>query len=713
MRRWTLIVAGAFMMAMSLSAAAESVEIRGVFSGPRPDDRATADIPFRHDLRKASGVSFDLVVDDLAAFSGFSFYFHSGDGWYKSSFAPGAAGERTRVRVDKADVEIEGSPAGWRHVDKVRVSGWRGGTNDVVMTVSDLRVEDDDADVLVLQAQSCIRPGRDDRTSCTEFADRMAATLRSLGVAVAVLADTDVDAAVLSGVKAIFFPYNPEVPAELLASVRRFVADGGRIFAAYDCDAALKELLDVTTGRWEKCPDGDYGGFVREGEGLAGQPAFAAQRSWMTYVVEPREGTRVVARWGVPSAPRSVPALLCGRHGAYMGHVWLGGVKGDSRSLMRAVVLDMMPSYASRLDAADAAARRRAEEEAAWVRAQRPGPRGEFRAFWCHSPLGLGGGRSWDESIDVLARGGFNALIVNMLWGGCAAYASDLLPRSTQVPPGTDPFADCLAACRRRGVEMHVWKVCWRLNWGEPESFVERMRAEGRLQEQGARREAWLCPSHPANRDLEVDAMVELAKKGPDGVHFDYIRYPDGNGCWCARCRALFERRIGRAVASWPDDLRRDGALAAEWTRMRCDLVGEVVSRASARIRKEAPGVKVSAAVFGNFLTSPKEIGQDWATWVKRGDLDFVCPMDYTDSTAAFAALIANQKPLDGAARVYPGIGLSSTGAGVDGRARRVAGQIGACRAAGFRGFTVFNFDAAAEEVLPLLSAGPTAKTDD
>ena len=56
---------------------------------------------------------------------------------------------------------------------------------------------------------------------------------------------------------------------------------------------------------------------------------------------------------------------------------------------------------------------------------------------------------------------------------------------------------------------------------------------------------------------------------------------------------------------------------------------------------------------------------------------------------------------------LYPGIGLSCWPN--DGRdAERLARQIEAARALGLKGFTVFNFDHRAEQVLPLMRLGVT-----
>ena len=111
------------------------------------------------------------------------------------------------------------------------------------------------------------------------------------------------------------------------------------------------------------------------------------------------------------------------------------------------------------------------------------------------------------------------------------------------------------------------------------------MDAKGRAQRR------WLCPSHPANQQLEIDAMVELAKKGADGVHFDYIRYPGGESCFCAGCRARFEAALGHAVTNWPGAVYGAKAtLKREWTRFRTGNISRVVETVATRVRREAPG---------------------------------------------------------------------------------------------------------------------------
>lgn len=202
--------------------------------------------------------------------------------------------------------------------------------------------------------------------------------------------------------------------------------------------------------------------------------------------------------------------------------------------------------------------------------------------------------------------------------------------------------------------------------------------------------------------------MVELAKKGPDGVHFDYIRYPGNEYCFCEGCRARFEAKLGRTVENWPGDVSGEKAtLKKEWREFRTDNITKVVKTVAERVRNEAPGVQISAALFRNPISDPETVAQDWPSWCREGLLDFACHMDYVDSAAMFRSQVKTQMGVVGKVRMYPGIGLSCwQNDGADGV--KLAKQIQVTRDLGLGGFTVFNFDRRAERVLPLMRTGVT-----
>jgi uncharacterized lipoprotein YddW (UPF0748 family) len=295
-----------------------------------------------------------------------------------------------------------------------------------------------------------------------------------------------------------------------------------------------------------------------------------------------------------------------------------------------------------------------------------------------------------------------------MMWGGAVFYPSQLLPLGKGMENRPDQVRECLDACRKHGIEMHVWKVNWYLGSPAPKSFIDQMRHEGRLQESASGEEKdWLCPTHPANRDLEIGSMVELARNYPvDGLHFDYIRYPGNDHCFCRRCRETFEKASGLKIADGRRDLQ--GATRERWQQWRRDNITAVVKAVSEQARAVRPGIKISAAVFPDWSTDRDSVAQDWKLWCEKGYLDFVCPMDYSTSDRRFENLVKRQKEWASGVPYYPGIGLSTAGARFG--APLVIEQILITRKHGTGGFTIFNYNTReAAEVLPLLGLGITA----
>lgn len=342
-----------------------------------------------------------------------------------------------------------------------------------------------------------------------------------------------------------------------------------------------------------------------------------------------------------------------------------------------------------------------------------PGKKGERRLAWCHSARGLAS-RDWDYSVRFLKEHGFTDLIANLTWADRAFYASGVLPVDSSVATKGDALEQCLAACRKWGVKCHVWRVCYNMGAFVDKDRVARFASEGRLVKMfnAKSKSPWgstFCPSNPENMRLEVSAMEELAAKGVDGIHFDYIRYADQNVCFCDGCRGRFERDCGVSVANWPDDVRLDKELAKKWADWRCSNITRVVREVAESVRKKHPGVEISAAVRSGIASAYTCDGQDWVGWSKNGWVDFLCPMDYSAATVFFRSTYLDQAKAIAGTRVklYPGIGLSCwKDTGTD--AMKMAKHIQALRADGLEGFTVFNFDSRAERAFPILSTGPT-----
>jgi uncharacterized lipoprotein YddW (UPF0748 family) len=317
----------------------------------------------------------------------------------------------------------------------------------------------------------------------------------------------------------------------------------------------------------------------------------------------------------------------------------------------------------------------------------------------------------WDEAIHRLADNGFTAILPNMLWGGAAFYESKVLPVADQATARGDQIRQCLAACRKYGVQMHVWKVDWNLGSAAPKNFVDRMRQAGRLQVSSeGKEEPWLCPSHPENQQLEIAAMVEVVRNyDVDGIHFDYIRYPDNDHCFCPGCKERFQRASGASLTNWPKDVLADGPLRQQWFEWRRSNITTVVRSVSEQARAIKPKIKLSAAVFRNWAVDRDGVGQDWKVWCDKGYLDFVCPMDYTPRNREFEAMVSQQVEWAGRVPCYPGLGVSASSSrfGAD----RAIEQINITHRHQTHGFVIFNYGAKeSEDLLPMLGLGITAK---
>ena len=157
--------------------------------------------------------------------------------------------------------------------------------------------------------------------------------------------------------------------------------------------------------------------------------------------------------------------------------------------------------------------------------------------------------------------------------------------------------------------------------------FVKKVHREHRNQVSvDGKDHDWLCPSHPDNFKLELDSMLEVARKyDVDGLHFDYIRYPGRDKCYCDGCRQRFQAQSGKQVANWPDDCY-SGELRDGYATWRCDQITRLVKAVHDQAKKLRPDIDISAAVFGAYPSCRTSVAQDWPQWVKAGYLDFICP---------------------------------------------------------------------------------------
>lgn len=712
--------------------------------------RTVIDRRVKLDLAAAGAFTLEVASEAPEGIAYLTFYFRSGNGWYAATGSVGGNGWQT-LRFDKDSFGTEGRPTGWHQIDAIRISAWRGAPKDTSLSVRRLKVIRHDVALVVAD-------GSDEKLSL-ETAQHIRRMLQDVGLPSDVVDQRAAASGALRGRRVAVLVHNPSLDGETLAALERFVNDGGKLLACYTMPPRLGKLLGFSNAKYHKQQrDGQFAEIRFDAPDIPGLPTRVKQASWNITTAEPAgHNARIIGRWHDDQGrPTGKAAMLLSDRGAFLSHIILPDDHTGKRQLLAAVLgklaptlwptmaqsaldrasqlghCNSVPSIVDHIQAngnaravqllADAmAARKAAEKEIArgsfpesielagqsrgllleaYLRAQ-PSPKREGRAVWNHSGTGAFPG-DWPRSAKLLADNGFNMVLPNLLWAGRAHYPSDVLPRSETFKKYGDQVEQCVTAAKKHGLEVHVWKVNYNLQ-GAPKEFVDKLGRQGRLMVAAdGSSHKWLCPSHPENKKLELESMLEVARKYPvDGLHFDYIRYPGSQFCFCDGCRERFEADSTRKAADWPKQCHT-GDRADEYTDWRCDQITWLVEAVHREGKKLRPELKISAAVFGAYPACRRGVLQDWPEWIRRGYLDFVCPMDYTQNDQNFQGLVANQRKLiAGRIPLYPGIGAWRL------PHDRTIGQIHHARTLGSQGFTIFNFDQnAVETTIPSVGVG-------
>ena len=292
-------------------------------------------------------------------------------------------------------------------------------------------------------------------------------------------------------------------------------------------------------------------------------------------------------------------------------------------------------------------------------RAAAAAPGAEFRAFWVdqfHAGI-----RTPEEAAQLVAdaqRARVNALIVQVRGRADALYTRSFEPprEDPAYDPNFDALQNLLEAAHRAGLEVHAW-VNAMPAWRDPAPprdprHVFNQHGPGQPGDadwmtrspEGETRFLvgyFLDPGHPAAAAYLAEVYRNIVRNyAVDGIHFDYIRYPETRerlprGApvgYNAVSLARFRRFTGRQDTPAPDD--------PQWTAWRRQQVTQLVRRVFLEAKAVNPRLKVSAAVIAwgappaaeeDFDESApmQRIFQDWHGWLKEGILDLAVPMNY------------------------------------------------------------------------------------
>lgn len=297
----------------------------------------------------------------------------------------------------------------------------------------------------------------------------------------------------------------------------------------------------------------------------------------------------------------------------------------------------------------------------------------EIRAVWVTTNWGL----DWPTSpaknkqgvlsqqkelcniLDSIKNLNMNTVLFQVRLRGDVIYPSTYEPWNyimtgkSGKSPGYDPLAFVIEACHKRGLECHAWIVCIPLG-SESQVKIHGKNSIVAQHKSICKKldgEWYLDPGHPETEEYLSKIVKEIVYNyNIDGIHLDYIRYPD-------------------RPAKFPDadsfkKYAPKGTMLDEW---RQHNISRIVYRIYDDVKKIKPEVMVSSSPLGKHDRLPNFPSQGWSgmesvyqnavQWIEDGKQDFIAPMLYFKEQSFFPFLFDwIKKKKD--SRIVCGIGL-------------------------------------------------------
>lgn len=299
-------------------------------------------------------------------------------------------------------------------------------------------------------------------------------------------------------------------------------------------------------------------------------------------------------------------------------------------------------------------------------------PKHEIRAAWLTTAYGL----DWPSArattawgiqrqqaelcslLDKLEAARFNTVLFQIRIRGDVVYPSTIEPYNeiftgnANKAPRYDPLAFAINECHKRGMELHAWMVTIPL--GSDNHLKKQGKSSVRFRQPSLckkyQQEWYLDPGNPETKNYLMKLVHEVVTNyDVDGIHFDYIRYPDH-------------------PSSFPDsDLFRKygkGKTLATWRR---ENITAIVRHLYKGIKAVKPWVKVSSSPIGKFQDTSRysslgwnaynAVYQDAQGWLREGIQDMLFPMMYFRGNGFFPFALDWQEKCYGRF-IIPGLGI-------------------------------------------------------
>ena len=325
----------------------------------------------------------------------------------------------------------------------------------------------------------------------------------------------------------------------------------------------------------------------------------------------------------------------------------------------------------------------------------------QTRALWITRTT-LTSPESIKQMVAAAQAGGFNTLLVQVRGRGDAYYSGTIEPRAAELTgkPSFDPLATVLADAHAAGLKVHAWVAVNLVSssvslpasrdhviYRAPEWLMVPRELAAEMRKIDLRSPAYVgrlarwtrahssiveglytSPLHPAAQDHAAAVIGEIAAKYPiDGVHLDYVRFPNEEFDYSPGAMEQFKT----AIAADLNDREKREAAARElidpaaypnlfperWSDFRRSRLTSLIIKIRTAVKTARPGTLVSAAVVPDAQMAFTSRMQDWRGWIDQSLLDVICPMAYTAESEIFQKQIAAARAYAGSRPVWAGIG--------------------------------------------------------
>jgi len=258
--------------------------------------------------------------------------------------------------------------------------------------------------------------------------------------------------------------------------------------------------------------------------------------------------------------------------------------------------------------------------------------------------------RHLKDILDRLQRLNINTVFFQARIRGDVFYNSQIEPVSPYAKRGFDYLQFTIEECHKRGMECHAWIVTF------PLGSKKQVSAHGKnsvvYKKPGLcklfNNEWYLDPGNPQTREYVVDIVDEIVRNyDVDGVHFDYIRYPE-------------------KASKFPDsDTYRKYGKGMDLNDWRRDNINKLVANIYDHVKLLKPWVQVSSSPIGKYRdlgqngsswTAYSSVFQDAAYWMRSGKHDALYPMLYYKDND-FYSYLDDWIRICGSRLVVPGLG--------------------------------------------------------